>query len=76
MGRKKIEESVEVKCKKMFHKELQAIVGLKLDEINHYISGCDSPFTYLQIAEVQEHLLEIANTLGIKSDSEVKNGND
>lgn len=66
MGRnKKIEESAVIECKAMFRKELQTIVSYKLNEINHYVSGCDSPFTYAQISGVQEHLLEIADILGI-----------
>ena len=49
-----------------FKKELQISVKHKLDEINHYISGCDSPFTYQQIGMVQEYLKNIADELGIK----------
>lgn len=37
---------------------------------NHVVKcgtcGCDSPFSYLQIADVQESLREIENTLNIK----------
>lgn len=39
----------------------------KCIEINHYVSGCDSPFNYLQIADVQESLREIENALNIKA---------
>lgn len=30
-------------------------------------SGCDSPFSYSQVADVQESLREIENTLNIKA---------
>lgn len=49
-----------------FREELKSLVGQKLDEINHYIAGCDSPFGYLQIAIVQEKMCEIEGILGIK----------
>lgn len=47
--------------------ELKQLVHQKCVEINHYVSGCDSPFSYLQIADVQESLREIENTLNIKA---------
>ena len=49
-----------------FKKELQITVGHKLNEINHFVSGCNSPFTYQQIGMVQDYLVNIAETLGIK----------
>lgn len=55
-----------------FRKQLQVVVKHKLDEINHYIAGVDSPFTYMQISDVQERLVEIADILNLK---EVSNGN-
>lgn len=33
-------------------------------------AGCNSPFGYLQIADVQEKLCEIADILGIKGEEE------
>lgn len=51
-----------------FADELRLIIKHKLDEINHYLAGCDSPFTYFQIGEVQEKLSEIAEILGIKQE--------
>ena len=48
-----------------FKKELQIAVSHKLDEINHYVSGCDSPFTYAAIRTVQKHLCGIDEALGI-----------
>lgn len=51
-----------------FKKELQITVRHKLNEINHYVSGCDSPFTYHQVGMVQEFLLRIAQELGIDVD--------
>ena len=52
--------------KRKFAIELKQLVHQKCVEINHYVSGCDSPFSYLQIADVQESLREIENTLNIK----------
>ena len=52
--------------KRKFATELKQLVHQKCVEINHYVSGCDSPFSYLQIADVQESLREIENTLNIK----------
>ena len=49
-----------------FKDELKTLVAERLDEINHFISGCDSPFTYLQIREVQELMCDIRTTLGIE----------
>ena len=49
-----------------FKEELQKLIAQKCDEINHYIAGCDSPFTYDQIGEVQEHLVGILDALGVK----------
>ncbi len=50
----------------VFKTELQRLVLQKCKEINHYISGCDSPFSYMQIREVQESLVDIEEALGIK----------
>lgn len=63
---KQVKEELTEKTKKAFKEEIQFIVGKKLDELNHYIAGCDSPFSYLQIADVQEKMCEIADILGIK----------
>ena len=52
--------------KRKFATELKQLVHQKCVEINHYVSGCDSPFSYTQIADVQENLREIENTLNIK----------
>ena len=52
--------------KRKFATELKQLVHKKCAEINHYVSGCNSPFSYLQIADVQESLREIENTLNIK----------
>lgn len=52
--------------KTKFATELKQLVHQKCVEINHYVSGCNSPFSYLQIADVQESLREIENTLNIK----------
>ncbi|MBO5610594.1 MAG: hypothetical protein J5929_09550 [Eubacterium sp.] len=67
MGRVKTNKETAVeRVKKAFKKELQDLIKQKLDEINHYVAGCDSPFTYLQIAGVQENLRNIMEELGIK----------
>ena len=54
-------------AKENFKKEIQSLIKQKCDEINHYVSGCDSPFTYMQIADVQGDLVGILYTLGIKT---------
>lgn len=66
MGRK-LSESI---VKRSFKEELKKIVYLKCAEINHYVSGTDSPFEYTQIREVQEFLAEIEKTLGIVDENE------
>ena len=53
--------------KRKFAIELKQLVHQKCVEINHYVSGCDSPFSYVQISDVQESLREIENTLNIKT---------
>ena len=60
-------ESEAMREKRKFAIELKQLVHQKCVEINHYVSGCDSPFSYLQIADVQESLREIENTLNIKA---------
>lgn len=47
----------------VFKKELQRLVHQKCCEINHYVSGCNSPFSYLQIRDVQEMLNDIDKIL-------------
>ena len=58
--------SEAIREKRKFAIELKQLVHQKCVEINHYVSGCDSPFSYMQIADVQESLREIENTLNIK----------
>ena len=61
-------DKTEIKIsKRKFAIELKQLVHQKCVEINHYVSGCDSPFSYTQIADVQESLREIENTLNIKA---------
>ena len=61
-------DKTEIKIsKRKFATELKQLVHQKCVEINHYISGCDSPFSYVQISDVQENLREIENTLNIKT---------
>lgn len=62
----KMTESEAIREKRKFAIELKQLVHQKCVEINHYVSGCNSPFSYLQIADVQESLREIENTLNIK----------
>ena len=63
----KKEDKTEITIsKRKFATELKQLVHQKCAEINHYVSGCNSPFSYLQIADVQECLREIENTLNIK----------
>lgn len=55
--------SEAIREKRKFAIELKQLVHQKCVEINHYVSGCDSPFSYLQIADVQESLRGISNCL-------------
>ena len=63
---KKVDKTEITLSKRKFATELKQVVHQKCVEINHYVSGCNSPFSYLQIADVQESLREIENTLNIK----------
>ena len=63
---KKVDKTEITLSKRKFATELKQLVHQKCVEINHYVSGCDSPFSYLQIADVQESLREIENILNIK----------
>lgn len=54
--------------KQKFRKEVKELVKCHLDEINHYVSGCNSPFSDLQIGMVQEYLNDIREELGIKEE--------
>ena len=63
---KKVDKTEITLSKRKFATELKQLVHQKCVEINHYVSGCNSPFSYLQIADVQESLREIENTLNIK----------
>ena len=60
-------ESEAIREKRKFATELKQLVHQKCVEINQYVSGCGSPFSYTQIADVQESLREIENTLNIKA---------
>ena len=62
----KLDKTQIAMSKRKFAIELKQLVHQKCVEINHYVSGCNSPFSYLQIADVQERLREIENTLNIK----------
>ena len=64
--RDSMKESETIREKRKFAIELKQLVHQKCVEINHYVSGCDSPFSYTQVADVQESLREIENTLNIK----------
>ena len=64
---KKVDKTEITLSKRKFATELKQLVHQKCVEINHYVSGCNSPFSYLQIADVQESLREIENTLNIKN---------
>ena len=63
---KKVDKTEITLSKRKFATELKQLVHQKCIEINHYVSGCNSPFSYLQISDVQECLREIENTLNIK----------
>ena len=63
---KKVDKTEIEISKRKFATELKQLVRQRCAEINHYVSGCNSPFSYLQIADVQESLREIENTLNIK----------
>lgn len=62
---KKVDKTEITLSKRKFATELKQLVRQRCAEINHYVSGCNSPFSYLQIADVQESLREIENTLNI-----------
>ena len=64
---KKADKTEITLSKRKFATEIKQLVHQKCIEINHYVSGCNSPFSYLQIADVQESLREIENTLNIKN---------
>ncbi len=53
-----------------FNEDLKRIIKKRLDEINHCVAGCSSPFQYADIAEVQEHLNAIEGILGIKEEED------
>ena len=61
-----MKESETIREKRKFAIELKQLVHKKCVEINHYVRCCDSQFSYTQIADVQENLREIENTLNIK----------
>ena len=63
---KKVDKTEIEISKRKFATELKQLVRQRCAEINHYVSGCNSPFSYLQIADVQESLRDIENTLNIK----------
>ena len=63
---KKVDKTEIAISKRKFATELKQLVHQKCVEINHYVSGCNSPFSYSQIVDVQESLREIENTLNIK----------
>ena len=63
---KKVDKTEIEISKRKFATELKQLVRQRCAEINHYVSGCNSPFSYLQIADVQESLSKIENTLNIK----------
>ena len=56
-----------MQSKDSFRQELKRAVNQKLKEINHYIAGCDSPFSYIQIREAQDLMNDIREVLEIES---------
>lgn len=46
-ARDSMTESEAIRGKRKFAIELKQLVHQKCVEINHYVSGCDSPFSYL-----------------------------
>ena len=67
MARQK-KETITGTEREKFREELQDHIKEKLDQINHYVSGCNSPFTYSQISIVHDNLREICEVLGISQD--------
>lgn len=53
-----------------FKEEIKGLISTKLDQINHYVSGVNSPFTYQQIRNVQEYLCDIRSEIGIQEKEE------
>ncbi len=66
MGKSDI-KAMDNKMRQDFRAEVKMLVRHKLDEINHYVSGVNSPFSYSQISNVQGYLCDIAEELGIKA---------
>lgn len=58
--------TAEETLKEKFRDEIRNLVRQKLNEVNHYVAGYDSPFTWSQIANVQAQLDGIEKELGIK----------
>lgn len=48
--------------------EIKKLIKENCDEINHLVAGINSPFTYSQIASVQEDLRGILYSCNIKED--------
>ena len=65
-SKKKIETNAEVEHMELFKDELKQAIMHHCNCINHYVAGCDSPFGYLQIRDVQEKLNDIHEILGIE----------
>lgn len=70
MPKKKIEPENKAltDAKEHFRNECKELVKFHCHCINQFVAGVDSPFGYLQIADVQEKLREIEDILGIEGE--------
>jgi hypothetical protein len=61
----KIKNSEYVDDDGQYARVLRPLISKRLDEINHLISGCDSPFGYVTVRECQELMNLIRQNLGL-----------
>lgn len=59
---------IKFELKEKFAEELKISVNHHCHCINQFVAGCDSPFNYWQIQDVQDHLRAIAEILCIKDE--------
>lgn len=62
----KIKNSEYINDNEQYARVLRPLISKRLNEINHLIAGCDSPFGYVAVRECQELMNLIRQHLGIK----------
>lgn len=65
---KKGEKMTVYEMRKKFKIKINKLIHECLNQINHLVAGCDSPYSVSQIQNVQEALREIEEILDIKQD--------